>query len=325
VLLLLAALGLAGHPTASAGPAIPARPTVEAPAEGWWTEDGAWARVHAAPRDRATARRLADRLATSVPRLAARLGLRAGATMDVYLAPDREAFSRLQPGEPPEWADGTAWPRAGLIFLTAPSARPGTATPLETVLDHEVVHVLLGRAFGERPVPRWLQEGTAQLVAGELGPATADTLARADTLLPISTLAEGFPRDPVLARLAYAESVDLVAWVSRAEGLPNLIRALAEGASLDAAFLAAVGMDIEAADAAWRSRVDKSRLSWLRIAESPLWWAGGAGLLTAGMLRRRLASSPRRARMEAEDRRLQEWEAAAARGMAPVPWWGIAR
>lgn len=324
MLLLLAALALAGQPTASAAPALPARPTVEAPAGGWWTEDGAWARVHAAPHDRVTARRLADHLADAVPRLAGRLGLRSGATMDVYLAPDQAAFTRLQPGEPPEWADGTAWPRLGTIFLRAPSARPGTATPLETVLDHEVVHVLLGGAFGDRPVPRWLQEGAAQLVAGELGPAAADTLARADVLLPISSLAEGFPRDPVLARLAYAESVDLVAWVSRqGDGLPRLVRELSGGASLDAAFIAAVGMDVEAADAAWRSRVDGSRLSWLRVSESPLWWAGGAGLLTVGMLRRRLASSPRRARMEADDRRMREWEAAAERGMAPVPWWGL--
>jgi hypothetical protein len=73
-------------------------------------------------------------------------------------------------GPSPEWADATAWPELGAIFLRSPDIRVGGDEPLEQVLDHELVHVLLGRAFGDEQPPIWLQEGVAQVLAKQLGP-----------------------------------------------------------------------------------------------------------------------------------------------------------
>ena len=60
--------------------------------------------------------------------LAKRLGVPMGRPVDVYLAPDEATFRSLQPGTIPDWADGTAWPTRGLVYLRSPRIRAGTAS-----------------------------------------------------------------------------------------------------------------------------------------------------------------------------------------------------
>ena len=133
----------------------------------WVSYSDPYATVYAAPEDDATALHLSRYVARSLPRLSDEMGLPIGNQIHIYVAPTQEDFFAMQPGNAPHWADGTAYPHRGVIFLRAPSVRGGMAEPLEQVLDHELAHIILGRAFGARPVPRWLQEGVAQLVARE--------------------------------------------------------------------------------------------------------------------------------------------------------------
>ncbi len=61
----------------------------------------------------------------------------------------------------PSWAVAYAFGGAGLVVLI-PSRVPGYPDKtLETVLLHEVAHVLIARAAGHRAVPRWFNEGLA--------------------------------------------------------------------------------------------------------------------------------------------------------------------
>jgi hypothetical protein len=220
--------------------------------------------------------------------MAERLGVPTGPRVRLYLADEQERFMDLQPSQPPEWADGTAWPHRGLVFLRAPRARAGTATDLEIVLDHELVHVLLGRAFGDRAVPRWLQEGMARFLAGEYGPETTDELARGilgKGLIALDELASGFPRDPIRAQLAYAQSADLVAWIHGEFGpqvLPEIVQRMASGTPFGAAMYGATGRTVTELDRAWRSRLQSSPL-WLRpLTSEGTWWALGGIILTVG-------------------------------------------
>jgi hypothetical protein len=260
------------RPTAEwrAAPVAP-EPAVMAPSGGWWTEDGLYARVHAAPADRGVARALADHAATAVPRLAAELGVPAGGAMEIYVAPSTEDFARMQPGTPPEWADGTAWPEEGLIFLRSPRARGGATTPLTQVLDHEVVHILLGRAFavqGRGPqaaVPHWLQEGMARLMAREYGPEGTRTLAESGSLPRLSELTSGFPRSPAAAQVAYAASADFLAFVQQEHGegsVHALVARMSRGEDAGQALQAATGRSLAELEAAWRD-------DW----RDPLWWS----------------------------------------------------
>ncbi len=324
----VAASGGAGPAWNNAPDAFVDAPTVDAPDGGWWTESGVYANVHGGPADRVVTRRLAQHAATAVPRIAARMGVPAGARIEVYVAPDAASFSRSQPGAPPDWADGTAWPTSGLIFLKSPTFRPGTAETLETVLDHELVHVLLGSAFGARPVPRWLQEGLAQFYAGEIGPQLADQLSDGmfgGGLMGFRQLASGFPADAVRARMAYAESADLVSWIAATHGeaaLRTMISALAHGESLDNATRLATGLGVDALDSAWRKRMERSGLWFKGLVNSDVWWGLGAVALGVAWWRRRKRDRERRIRWAREEElaRLLAEQQALRMSMASAAW-----
>ncbi|MFT5686991.1 MAG: hypothetical protein ACI8RZ_007948 [Myxococcota bacterium] len=271
-------------------------PSPDVPAD-WISYEGPYATVLASPDDASTALHLSRYLSESLPRIADEMGVPIGRSMKIYVTPDQEAFRSLQPGTPPQWADGTAWPTAGLIYLRSPRIRGGTASPLEQVLDHELAHVLLGQAFGARSVPRWLQEGVAQLVAREYTSAITDRIGQGmfgDNLIPLDELTRGFPADPIRARLAYAQSADLVAFINNQAGpeaLGILIREMASGRAFGASLKVATGMTTDELEGAWLSRLDNSML-WLRPLVSDTVILSGAGIAffilgTATLKRRR--------------------------------------
>jgi len=64
----------------------------------------------------------------------------------------------------PQWISGFAVAGSSRIVIF-PARSPGYPnTTLEDVLRHEVAHVLIWRAAGNQPVPRWFDEGLAMTV-----------------------------------------------------------------------------------------------------------------------------------------------------------------
>jgi hypothetical protein len=253
--------------------------------EDWITVTAPLLDVHSDDADRPTALRLSRHAATAVPRLAKELALPVGARIHLVLAHTQDQFQDLQPGRTPTWADGTAWPHRGWIFLRRPQLRGTTTETLETVLDHEIVHILLGRAFGPQEVPRWLQEGMAQLLAGEYTAETTNTLAKGtlgNSLLSLQELARGFPKDPIRAQLAYAQSADFVAWIRNKHGKQathTLIQELAAGEDFPVAIRMATGQEVDAIDQAWRSRLQDSPFQLSPLFSEGVWWGLGALLV----------------------------------------------
>ncbi len=337
---LLLALGLGGSAPAAAAPApsspaLVAAPDPQDPAgvlapppvlpPTFVHIAGPHVTVAASPEDAPVARHLAAHAESALPRLARALGLPAGGPILVVLAPDAASFAALQPGAPPDWADGTAWPTRGLVFLHAPRARRGDATPLPQVLDHELVHIILGRAFAPRRVPTWLQEGLAQLYAAELGPDAAARISAArlgDSLLSLRSLTGAFPEDAGRARLAYAQSADFVAYVRAEHGeesLRALIGALAAGRPFEDAVGTATGQSVDALDRAWRARLDASPAWISAAANESLLFTVGAGALVLGALGARRRKRRTLARWEAEERVQEAWARALAEARAPRP------
>lgn len=264
---------------------------------------GVVADVWATAGDRKTAVRLANHATEAAPRLAAELGVGTGPTMQIVIAPTEQQFRSLQPGQIPVWADGTAWPQQGVIFLRSPRLRPGTATALTTVLDHEIVHVLLGQAFGAREVPHWLQEGVAKVLAREYTTDMTRALAAGamgDNLLSLDRLTGRFPDGALEARLAYAQSADFIAWMRSTygkEALPVLVRELARGRSMDAAMKTISGASMATVEAAWLSRIESRPLPLQLLADGGLFITAGVGIfLVGGLLRTRRSKA-----------RLQRW------------------
>lgn len=290
---------------------------VPPPPEGWQSASGPFVRVHGAPHQYATVLRLARHASEALPRLALELGVPIGDTVHIYMAPTDAEFREMQPGRAPSWADATAYPRLGVVFMRGPGARSGMDEPLEQVLDHELVHILLGRAFAPAVVPDWVQEGVAQVMAKQNGPHTAQTIARGTAFggpIPLAQLTRAFPADPNRAQLAYAQSADLIEWLRvnyGADVVQVLVAELAAGRSVDGAMYKATGLflpDVEAAYHATLSSGLPLSLSWTTSTDA-LFGVAGLLLVVAGIARRRRFHR-RLAEMEAEEALVDELIAA---------------
>ncbi len=276
-------------PVVEEGPELPVVP------EGWVTIPGPFLRVHAPEAETDVALRMARHGAEALPRLADTLEVAIGSTVHVYVAPTQGTFHSLQPGAPPSWADATAWPHLGAIFLRAPDLRVGGDEPLEQVLEHELVHVLLGRAFAPRVPPTWLQEGVAQVLAGQVGPDVGRTLAEgaiAGELGSLEGIEHGFPIDPLRARLAYAKSADFVAFLVDTYGtdaLARLVRESAAGQPMSAAVYRATGRFLEDVESDWRARHGGPSRGMAAFLQDGTWLFAlvGLGLIGVGIARRR--------------------------------------
>ncbi len=304
------------EPTISAAPPRVVQELPPVPAD-WETVPGTFVRVSGAPRHSTLMLHLANHAAVSLPRLARELGVPIGDTIQVYLVSSDAEFRAIQPGRPPMWADATAYPGAGAIFLRAPAARGASETALETVLDHELIHILVGRAFAPVDPPSWLQEGIARVYAGEFGPEDARVIhGREGGLLGLGELAGNFPRDATRARLAYAQSADFVAWMRNTHGdatVPALVRALAREQDLDQAVAIATGVPLPKLERAWLSRLEDGPPAWLRLFETGevFFGAGALALIGAGVTRRRefkRRMMEREAEEREEEERLARWD-----------------
>lgn len=274
----------------------------------WYQISGLYSVTHGDPADYVTISRLSNYIETAIPRIADQLGVPAGRVVHLYVSPNNESFREIQPGNPPRWADATAYPLRSLIFVRHPRSRIGTDEPLTQVIDHEITHILLGQAFDGQKVPTWLQEGMAQYVAKQYTAETTASIAKGmlgNNLMDFRELTMGFPRDPIRARLAYAQSADLIAFMANeygSESLKILSRNLAAGKAAPAAVRAATGQDIDTVDKAWRKRLSTSHLWITPLVDDMVWFSLGGLLLVIGAIKVKRRNKKRLEALELEDR-----------------------
>jgi len=265
--------------------------------EGWDTVYGTYVNIHGHPNQEGLMMELSRHASDSVVKLSEQLGVPIGGTIHVFVAPTSKEFKTLQPGRIPEYADGTAWPERGTIFLRRPGLRGPGQRPLIQVLDHEIVHVLLGRVFAPNRPPRWLQEGVAQVESGEYEPNNVIRMRRGAIgggLHSLRALSFGFPEDPRRADLAYAQSADFIVFLKHEYGedtVRTLVREMANGGNIDRAVRRATGDFLEDVEVEWMRRFDDGLPLWVTLAgDMDAWWfgLGVAGFFGLIIARRRL-------------------------------------
>jgi len=253
---------------------------------------------------------------------AARLAglFRAGPPVRVILAPEG---STLATAVPP-WVSGYADPAAGVVVLMPARAPSYHDSSLEDLLRHEVAHVLIGRAAGGRPVPRWFQEGLA-MIAGQswgLEDRSRLTLALfADRRVPLSELDSHFAGGQGTVQRAYTVAGAFVRDLIQRHGqraTGAILEGIADGLPFAEAYQRATGEALaDAEDSFWDRQTFWYR--WVPfLTSSVILWIGVTLLALWAMAKRRSRDAARRrAWDEEEDARLAA--AAAVVQARPVP------
>jgi Peptidase MA superfamily len=323
LLFLLALVSVVPAASAQQWTSAPARPVLVdlpvTPAD-WSTVPGTYLRVHGPLELVPVLMRVARHGSEVLPDFAERLNVPIGSTIHIYVAPDDATFRQLQPGRPPTWADATAWPELGVVFLRAPDARQGgDPEPLEQVLEHELVHILIGRAFAPNDPPAWLQEGAAQVLANQLGPEEAQILARGAAgagLISLDALQARFPVDARRAELAYAQSADFLAFLMETGGddvLPKLVESSRAGGSIRQVVYTSTGRFLEDAEAEWKARHTGLPIRLAALANLDWVFGLGALALVIAWVRRRRQFKRRLEEMGREEDLVDELVARWAR------------
>lgn len=294
-LALAAAAALQAAPPAAAGGAIPEL-EVEAP-----------------ERYAGLARRLRELEPAGLATVASLVGIEEpGPPIRVLLAPEG---SPLASAVPP-WVSGYASGQGVVVLM--PSRTPTYPdSSIEELLRHEVAHVLINRAAGGQPLPRWFHEGVATVAGTSWGLDDRSYLTLAllrDEEIPLPELERRFGGSEGEARSAYAVSGAFVRDLVQRRGPEVVARILAGvrvGLPFEDAFARAAGDSLGAAEASfWRGYSFWYRWVPLLTSSVTLWLA--ITLLALVAIRRR------RARDAALRQRWEEEEAEAERLRLPA-------
>ena len=183
---------------------------------------------------------------------------RPSAAVTIALAPDDTRFREWTGSGFPEWGAAAAFPSTMRIVMHGRRAGSDAGDPV-VVLRHELAHLALAEALGDRP-PRWFDEGYASYAAGEWG--REEILATNVALLvrgpfTFDALEDAFAGGTTRATAAYALAHRAVAELAALDpnrGLTLFFARWREGASLDAAIRSSYGITLGAFEDRWRSR-----------------------------------------------------------------------
>lgn len=166
-----------------------------------------------------------------------------GPPIQVILAPENSEAARRAPS----WVAGYAMGPLGVVVLFPARVPSYPDRNLESLVHHEVAHILASRAAAGRPLPRWFDEGIATVAARQW---TIEDRARVTMAVlgrgPRSTreLDAAFISGEGNVARAYALSAHLVRYLIQRHGreMPGFILArVAGGESFERAVLQATG------------------------------------------------------------------------------------
>ncbi|HZJ67927.1 MAG TPA: hypothetical protein VFD36_30695 [Kofleriaceae bacterium] len=289
-----------------------------------WASPASAASSRAAGAERQLERVAADLLDLPVPR-----------AIEVRLVRDARDLAAVAPAGrgAPAWAIGVAYPDLGVVSVA--TRRGPTLTDPAATLRHELAHIALGSALGER-APRWLHEGFAYQHSAEWSWERTETLAGMawfHSIIPLDQLDMTFPREELPASRAYAESYDFVGYLSRrgrwedrsddGDRWPfrRFLREVGQRGDLDAAAQHAFGKPLRELFEEWRAELGE-RYMFAPIGLLGLaLWVLCAGLLALAWWRRRRQNRRRLAQWDVEERPRTE---SGSQVVAPpyVPWPG---
>lgn len=235
----------------------------------------------------------------------------AGAPITVVLAPEDSPSARSAP----PWVTGFASGERSVVVLLPARVPRYPDRSLAALYRHEIAHVLIDRAAGGAPVPRWFHEGVAMAAGREWGLEDRARLALAVLVrgeVALDRVDRAFQGGEREVAAAYALSEDLVQDIlNRHRGgaepvTATILRRLREGRTFPQAFREATGESLlQAEESYWKRRTFWNR--WLPIvASSTTLWILISLLAIVAFQRRRARDARMRELWDQEERAAAE-------------------
>jgi hypothetical protein len=231
-------------------------------------------------------RPLVDSSESELQHLARFLGSGKVDPIEVRIARNTAEMKKIKPGDPPfEWATGMALRGRRMIVLSLTPPGGGELVGIRELFLHEVVHILTYDAAQRTDLPIWFNEGLAIMLSGEFSFQRTKTLLRAalgGDLLPIASLDRYYPEQGRKVTIAYAQSADLVKFISDSYGgkveiIPELFKRLRRGDEFEPALESLCKRSIKQIEKEWMRSLS------LQYMIAPTLMGGGAlwGMITA--------------------------------------------
>jgi Peptidase MA superfamily len=195
---------------------------------------------------------------------------------EIYLYPHaKDLQDSLEIGGEP-WVAGHASPDLGVVLVSIPIG-PEQELNMEQQIPHELAHVMLYQKTGEKyaSIPVWLSEGFASLA--EVYPnadysRALDVARQNQSLLPMDSLCQAFPRDASGAFLAYAQSASFTRFIQQnygSSGLNRLIQSYMDGLGCSEGIMTALGVTLRSLDTQWEQEVlgiNVQAVAWQKLS-----------------------------------------------------------
>jgi len=150
---------------------------------------------------------------------------------------------------------------------------------LESIIKHELCHLLLHYYIDEKKLPKWFDEGVAQWVSGGIADILMADHTRLDRAIVtgryirIKSLENTFPRKDEYLILAYEESKSIVDYIVSKygpEGILKIIYSLQKDDNINQAVLASFSMSFDELEKNWYGSV-KENTTWLILLTNHLY------------------------------------------------------
>ncbi len=194
-----------------------------------------------------------------------------------------------------------------LVVISMPAMAQSAADKIQQVLVHELAHVYLDVKCNA-PVPRWLHEGVAQVVAGEWpdipGEGSMAIAAYTGGLIPLRELVETFPQDITNRNQAYAQSYSVTRFLIRenhGSSLSHFLKAIRGDSGKR--YLKTLGATVELDGLAvrWRNELKSPLFAVATLFTSGFFWGVAALLVIVGYFVKRRNSKIIRQQWSEED------------------------
>jgi hypothetical protein len=210
-------------------------------------------------------------------RLSKTLGYALDTTVTLYLAANENEFLRDAGVTIPDWGAGLALMDRARIVIKSPKYMQVNKS-FQELIGHELAHIMLYRAAGQRWLPRWLQEGFAMHSSGEWHIGQDILVARAawtGRLIPLHHMEDLMTFKGMQAQLAYTESYLAVSHLlDRSDPylLSDFLAVYRQNGDFYADWKSEVGSDYVSWISGWLSTTSRQYHFFIFLLDSEMFW-----------------------------------------------------